>query len=68
MVQSPGIVVRLNEEGQVEEIVPPVVEVRARGVVEPVGVVLVGEEEGVHGEGEWRRERRRGDEEMGLYT
>lgn len=57
LVQSPRMAVRLEENGQVEEIVPPIVEVRPGGVVEPSGVVLVGEEEGVHGEGRWGKER-----------
>lgn len=63
------MVVGLNEKGEVEEIVPPIVEVRPGGVVEPVGgVVLVGEEEGVHDEGVWgERERRGGNEERWGY-
>ena len=44
MVQSPGIVVWLKEEGEGEKVVPPLGEMWARGVVEPDGVVG----EGVH--------------------
>lgn len=66
LVQSPRMVVRLKEDGEVEEIVPPVVEVRPGGVVEPSGVVLVGEE-GVHGEGRWGKERGGEGTSGGLY-
>ena len=44
------MVVGLEEEREGEQVVPPLGEVWARGVVEPGGLVLVGED-GVHGRG-----------------
>lgn len=59
------MVVRLEEEGEGEEVVPPLGEMGPRGVVEPGGLVWVGEE-GVHG-GRCGGERKRGRERRSGY-
>ena len=54
LVHCPTVAVRLEEEGEGEQVVAPLGEVGAGGVVEPGGLVVVGEE-GVHGWGWGRR-------------
>lgn len=58
MLHCPLVVARLKEKGG-EKVIHPEGEMRGRGVVEPGGLVLVGEE-GVHCERERERERAEG--------
>ena len=50
LVHCPTVVVRLEEKGEGEQVVPPLGEVGSGGVVEPGSVVWMGED-GMHG---WR--------------